>query len=63
MFIIHLYNDGEILKPVLTRRSVHNTRIEQLWREVHCVVGLRFKDIFEYLEAQEYLDIDNFLDI
>jgi hypothetical protein len=27
------------------------------------VVGLRFKDIFEYLEAQGYLDIDDPLDI
>ena len=63
MFIMYLYNDGKILKPVLTGRSVHNTRIERLWREVHRVVGLRFKDIFEYLEAQGYLDIDNPLDI
>ena len=27
------------------------------------MVGLRFKDIFEYLEAQGYLDIDDPLDI
>ena len=50
-----------------------NTRKKNTWNtcrihiKIHAIyfhrVGLYFKDIFEYLEAQEYLDIDDFLDI
>ena len=28
MFIIYFYSDRKILKPVLTRHSVHNTQIK-----------------------------------
>ena len=62
-FLMYMLNDGTVLKPVLAGRSVHNTRIERLWREVHRVVGQHFKDIFYSLEESEMLDVDNPADI
>jgi hypothetical protein len=49
--------------PVLTGRSVHNTRIERLWREVHRLIGERFKGIFLKLEDQGYLSVDSTVDL
>ena len=42
IFMMYVLNNGVVLKPVPTGRSVHNTRIERLWREVHRVVGQPF---------------------
>ena len=63
MFLMYLYNQNRISKPVLAGRSIHNTRIERLWRDVHRVVGSRFKNIFESLEYSGELDLDDPLDL
>ncbi len=63
MLLMELQNPGGVSKPVLAGRSVHNTRIERLWREVHRIIGYRFKVIFYFLERIEALDLDNRLDI
>ena len=60
---MYLYNRNRVSKPVLAGRSIHNTRIERLWRDVHRVVGSRFKNIFESLEHSGELDLDNSLDL
>ena len=43
------------------RTSVHNQRIERLWRDVNRVVVSRFLNIFLYLERQNELDCNNAL--
>lgn len=40
---------------VITGSSVHNQRIERLWRDVNRIVISRFLNIFLYLEAREVL--------
>ena len=63
MFLMYLYNQNRISKPVLAGRSIHNTRIERLWWDVHRVVGSRFKNIFESLKYSGELDLDDPLDL
>ena len=63
MFLMYLYNQNRVSKPVLAGRSIHNTWIERLWRDVHRVVGSWFKNIFESLEHSGELDLDNSLDL
>ena len=60
---MHLLRDGVIHKPVLAGRSVHNTRIERLWREVRRVVGDKYKEIFLEMEANGLLRRELCLDI
>lgn len=43
----------------ITGRSVHNSRIERLWRDVYQIVLSVFHDLFLSLEENHYLDIDN----
>lgn len=43
----------------ITGRSVHNSRIERLWRDVYQIVLSVFYDLFLSLEEQRYLDMDN----
>ena len=47
---------GTESNPVLTGQSVHNQRIERLWRDVHNYIVLYFKNIFYYLEDNHLLD-------
>ena len=40
----------------LTGRSVHNQRIERLWRDVNVTVVNMFKDIFLMMETEGMID-------
>lgn len=44
---------------VITGTSVHNQRIERLWRDVNRIIVSRFLNIFLYLEGQGLLDTTN----
>ena len=43
----------------ITGKSVHNSRIERLWRNVYQIVLSVFYDLFLSLEEERYLDVDN----
>ncbi len=43
----------------LVGRSVHNQRIERLWRDVYVKVLDRFYRLFHFMECQQILDIEN----
>jgi hypothetical protein len=40
-------------------RSVHNSRIERLWRDVYYAVIQTFYSLFYFLEGNGYLDVEN----
>ncbi len=48
---------------VLTGSSVHNERIERLWRDVHRCVGITYANIFRSLERDHLLDPLNEVDL
>lgn len=47
----------------ITGRSVHNSRIERLWRDVFSSCTILYYNIFNYLEEMQELDMDNELHI
>ena len=50
-------------KPVLTGQSVHNQRIERLWRDVHNYVVSYYRNIFYFLDERELLDPNDEIDL
>ena len=44
---------------ILTGSSVHNQRIERLWREVNRVIVSRFRNIFLFLERSNVFNCTN----
>ena len=48
---------------VILGSSVHNVRIERMWRDVSRSVITPFKERFTSLEDQEILDVDNEIDL
>ena len=54
---------GHVTNPVLTGSSVHNQRIERLWRDTFgCVLSLYYQ-VFHYLEGEGKLDPDSDVDM
>ena len=48
---------------IITGSSVHNERIERMWRDVSRSVITPFKEVFVHMEDQEILDITNDVDL
>ena len=44
-------------------RSVHNTRIERLWRDVYTAISSTFVSVFHYLEEENTLHPNNDTDL
>ena len=47
---------GVYWRSITTGSSVHNQRIERLWRDVNRIVTSRFLNIFLYLKTREVLN-------
>lgn len=47
---------GPSARPFLTGLSVHNQRIERLWKDVNLYVTSCFSNLFYYMESLEILD-------
>ena len=60
-YMVALHGDDE--STIITGSSVHNERIECLWRDVSRSVIVPFKDIFVCLEEQGILDVNNEVDL
>ena len=54
---------GTASNPVLKGQSVHNQRIERLWRDMHNYVITSYKNVFYYLESMEMLDPNNEIEV
>lgn len=44
-------------------KSIHNTRIERLWRDVYYAVIQTYYSLFYYLESVNFLDVDSDIDM
>ncbi len=47
---------GVASKPLLTGFSVHNQRIERLWKDVNTYITTYFRNLLYYLESLDLLD-------
>ena len=60
-FMIASHNTN--YSSVITGSSVHNERIERMWRDVNRSVGCVFRDVFRSLESEGILDPLNDVDM
>ena len=60
-YMVTQYGGDE--STIITGSSVHNERIERLWRDVSRSVIVPFKEIFISLEDQAILDVHNEVDL
>jgi len=58
-----MINSTGQVSSVIVGSSVHNERIERMWRDVNHLVTLQFRQEFYGLESEEYLDPDNDTDL
>ena len=47
---------GTDRSSIITGSSVHNQRVEQLWRDVRRIVVRQYQNVFHYLEMSDLLD-------
>ena len=62
-YMVTQYGGDESTIITATGSSVHNERIEHLWRDISRSVIIPFKEIFISLEDQAILDVHNEVDL
>lgn len=59
----HMSQHRSNLRSVIVGSSVHNVRIERLWRDVGRAVITVYRDVFYSLESDQVLDPENNIDL
>ncbi|CAM4428282.1 unnamed protein product [Leuciscus chuanchicus] len=62
MALWHIDGNHKLIR-FITGRSVHNQRIERLWRDVWCAVTVNYHSALQHLSSTGALNPDNELDI
>lgn len=58
-----LYTEVQGRGSILTGSSIHNQRVERMWRDVRRIVVRQYYNLFFYLEENQLLDPYNDLDL
>ena len=57
MYMLNHHDRGPLMKLVIVGRSVHNQRIERLWRDVYVGITSTYCHLFWHLEQIGLLDV------